>query len=829
MALAAIACVVGSLIPLVAAAPARAATFSNTTPITGAEGPAVCGNGRTLPSTYPSNIAVSGQTGTISEVAITLHGLSGWNNDVDVLLVGPGGQKFIPLSDSGSAFIQSGATVTLTDAAGSTLPQTGAWPSSPVTARPTDYTAEPDVFPSPAPAGPYDHAAPTEAKTFASVFNGASANGTWSLYLTDDCIGDPTSISGGWSLNVTTAAAASTSTAVTSSANPSFTGDSVTFTAHVTKTSDSANVTAGTVTFSEGGTTLAANVPLNASGRATFSTSALTEGRHTITAAYNGTSSFATSNGSMSQTVDNRTTRTGSTFCNTGSVAVTTGAATPYPSRIFVSELGALSKVTVSLKNVTHPFPDDMDVLLVGPGGQKFVVVSDAGGGPPSGTSASGITVTFDDDAASGLADATGGWGAAGTSKSWRPANFDDGTDAFSAPAPAGPYSHPAPTGSATLSSVFAGADPNGTWQLLVQDDSLSDNGTVAGGWCLDFTTTSDAATTTSLTSSANPSFTGDDVTFTAHVTRSDTSADVTTGSVTFKNGSTVLAGPVALGGNGRATFTTDALTEGTHTIGAFYGGSPGSFNLSSDTVSQEVNDPTTGTGTTFCNTGAFPIGDPAGPGETGRATPYPSKVFVPSGAGTVGKVAVTLKNVSHAFSDDVDVLLVGPEDDAMVVVSDAGGGSPPNTATSNVTVTFDDSAAGAIADTLGGWGAAGTSVTSRPADYVGGDEFPAPAPAGPYGAPAPAGSATFDSVFGGTDAGGTWRLFVVDDSQGDAGTIANGWCLDLRLVPTATDDSYVAARNTTLDVAAPGVLDNDSGQPAPAAVAVVDGASAQG
>ena len=43
---------------------------------------------------YPSVINVGGMGGTISNVTVTLNSLGhGWGDDVDVLLVGPGGQK----------------------------------------------------------------------------------------------------------------------------------------------------------------------------------------------------------------------------------------------------------------------------------------------------------------------------------------------------------------------------------------------------------------------------------------------------------------------------------------------------------------------------------------------------------------------------------------------------------------------------------------------------------------------------------------------------------------------------------------------------------------
>ena len=58
------------------------------------------------------------------------------------------------------------------------------------------------------------------------------------------------------------------------------------------------------MTFTEGVTTLSGNVAINASGQAAFTTSSLAAGSHTITATYNGTTSFSISSGSVTQIVN---------------------------------------------------------------------------------------------------------------------------------------------------------------------------------------------------------------------------------------------------------------------------------------------------------------------------------------------------------------------------------------------------------------------------------------------------------------------------------------------------------------------------------------------
>jgi subtilisin-like proprotein convertase family protein len=406
-----------SVVLLATVAPAQAATFSNTAPITTTL-PACAAGSPTQPSTpYPSNITVSGLAGTTADVNVTLKGMNNFEGDFEVLLVGPAGgsQNLLLLSDAGSTDV-SNFTLTLDDAAGSRLPQGGSWGPSPVTAKPTDYAEitgdTTDAFPAPAPST-FNRPAPAGSSTLASAFNGGNPNGTWSLYVvTDACDIPAETITGGWSLDITTTSGAATTTAVTSSANPSATGQSVAFTATVT--SGGSPVTTGTVTFTEGATVLAANVPVNAGGQAAFTTSSLPEGNHTITATYNGTAAFATSNGSVNQRVNNTTTVTGNQYCNTGAITVNPlpNPATPYPSNIMVSGAPTnLGKVTVTLKNVTHPFADDIDVLLVSPTGQNLVVVSDAGTAIANVTGTSNVTATFDDAAASQLPQAAP-WGA---------------------------------------------------------------------------------------------------------------------------------------------------------------------------------------------------------------------------------------------------------------------------------------------------------------------------------------------------------------------------------------------------------------------------------
>jgi RHS repeat-associated protein len=96
----------------------------------------------------------------------------------------------------------------------------------------------------------------------------------------------------------------STTTTLTNSANPSTYGQSITLTANVT----GAGNPGGTVTFKDGGTTLG-TAPLVA-GVASFDTSALGGGSHTLYAYYDGDATNATSSGYKSHTVNKLATTT---------------------------------------------------------------------------------------------------------------------------------------------------------------------------------------------------------------------------------------------------------------------------------------------------------------------------------------------------------------------------------------------------------------------------------------------------------------------------------------------------------------------------------------
>jgi len=129
-----------------------------------------------------------------------------------------------------------------------------------------------------------------------------------------------------------------------------------------------------------------------------------------------------------------------------------------------------------------HTWGSDLDFLLEGPGGQKFIIMSNAfNANNRTGTVTTTMTIR---DAASTSMPSTAIWPAVGD---FKPTNFGTG-DTFAVPAPAAPYTSPAPAGTDSFASVFgtSGASMNGTWKLWVMDDAGGDVGTMQG-WKIKF------------------------------------------------------------------------------------------------------------------------------------------------------------------------------------------------------------------------------------------------------------------------------------------------------------------------------------------------------
>ena len=404
--------------------------------------------------------------------------------------------------------------------------------------------------------------------------------------------------------------AASTSTALTqivkqptnltlvSSLNPSVVSNSVTFTASLTGTTGTPG---GTVTFSDGSTTLGI-AQVSGGGSASFSTSALAPGGHSITASYSGdTNNLTSTSAALTQTVSKAGTATmlstssasvtvGTTVTFTASVSTSvTGAPVPTGSVSFkdgatllgtgtLDSAGNASFSTAALVPAQHPITavyqgDNNSVTSTSSAlnqtvtqiGTSTTLVSSAN---PANAGAS-LTFTANVTAAGG---STAGGALTGT------VTFKDGT---------------ATLGTGTLSA--SGAATFTTSSLSVATHAVT---AVYAGNTNYATSTSagvsqvvqQASTTTTLSSSANPAIAGKPVILTATVTGV---GGAVTGTVSFKDGATVL-GQGSLNAQGVATFSTTSLNVNSHSIIATYNADANNLTSSSTPLSETIQIATT-------------------------------------------------------------------------------------------------------------------------------------------------------------------------------------------------------------------------------------------
>lgn len=142
-------------------------------------------------------------------------------------------------------------------------------------------------------------------------------------------------------------------------------------------------------------------------------------------------------------------------------------------------------------------------------------------------------------------------------------------------------------------------------------------------------------------------------------------------------------------------------------------------------------------------------------PGNS-NATPFPSTINV-SGITNVTDVNVVLNGLSHTYSDDIHMVLVGPGGQAVALMVDVGLTSD----WTNNTVTFSD---GAPVITFTDPGSDGTFGPSGPGSFCSLAQC--------------VGAGALLSVFNGLDPNGVWGLYILDQITLDVGDIANGWDL---------------------------------------------------
>ncbi len=390
-----------------------------------------------------------------------------------------------------------------------------------------------------------------------------------------------------------------TSTSVVApSANPSVSGQSVMFTATVTANSPGSGMPTGTVTFKDGSTVLGAGL-LNGSGQATFNTSALSVGSHSITAVYGGDGNFTTSTSSaFTQTVN-----------QDASTSVVISSANP---SIFGQSVTLTATITANSPGSGTPtgmvtFEDGSTVFGTGTlngSGQAAFNASGLSVGSHSITVIYGGDTHFTTSTSSALTQTVNqSTTNAVVTLSSNPAVFGQSitlTATVSANAPG----TGTPTGTVTFkdgSTVVGTGTLNGAGIATFSTSGLSVGNhsiTVVYGGDTNFTTSTSAivtetenrdATSSAVSASVNPSVFGQAVTFTAVVTAGSPGSGTPTGTVTFKDGSTVL-GTGTLNGSGVATFSTSGLSVGNHSITMVYGGDSDFTTGTSSALAQTVN-----------------------------------------------------------------------------------------------------------------------------------------------------------------------------------------------------------------------------------------------
>lgn len=423
-----------------------------------------------------------------------------------------------------------------------------------------------------------------------------------------------------------------TSVALTSSVNPSAVGQSVTFTATVASTGGGVSPT-GTVTFYDG-TTVLSTQTLNASGVATYSTAALTNGVHQVTAVYNGNSGSEVQ-GSTSPAL-NQDVQATSTLAVVSSLNPSTyGAQVTFTATV-------ASSATVAATGTVKFFDNGVEIgtgtLAGSPGAAAFAISTLAVGTHP-------ITATYAGDsynAASSTAQALNQVvsqastlttvaasptpGIAGTAETITAtvglvsgAAPLTGTVTFTSGSTALGAATLSASGTATITPTLAA----GTYQI-VATYSGDANGAGSASSPLAYTVVQ-ATTATTVAASPNPALVLSAITFTATVTGNGATPS---GSVNFLADGSII-GTASLSA-GTATLTYSSLAAGTYSITAQYLGDTNDAVSTSAAVSLTVGTiPTTTVLAATSTTGSNPqvilvaavLNSSTGPTPTGTVT----------------------------------------------------------------------------------------------------------------------------------------------------------------------------------------------------------------
>jgi hypothetical protein len=371
---------------------------------------------------------------------------------------------------------------------------------------------------------------------------------------------------------------AATTTTLVSNLNPSLVSQAVTFTA--------------TVTFKQGATTL--KVVSLGSGQASYTTTYSTSGTRSITATYSGDGNFFNSTAATLKQVVNKVSTT--TAVTSSQNPSTVGQAVTFTATV------TSNNTTLGLPSPTGivTFKNGTTTLGTGTlsGGVASLTTSSLPAGTQSITAVYGGDTNYSGSTSPKLSQVINGLPTTTTlSSSLNPSVYGQSVMFTATVTPNSGTG--VPTGSVTFKSgtttlakvsLTSGTATYSTAVLTVGTKSIT---ALYSGDATYATSTSavlsqvisKATTTTLLTSSPNPSTSGQSVTFTATVTPQYSGTP--TGTVTFKLGTTTLK-TVTMSG-GVASYSTSTLPTGSDTINAIYNGSA-SFNGSSNSITQTVN-----------------------------------------------------------------------------------------------------------------------------------------------------------------------------------------------------------------------------------------------
>jgi len=395
---------------------------------------------------------------------------------------------------------------------------------------------------------------------------------------------------------VNSAKTTATQTAVMSSLNPSIIGQPVTFTATVT---GSGGMPTGTVTFKDGSTVIVSGVALTG-GSAMYQDSSLTAATHSITAVYSGDSNYSGSTSAVLSEVVYSSNAATTTALVSSANPSTPGEAVTFTATVNTSGPGTPSGIVTFWDGTAELGSFALN------GKSASLTTSSLALGTHSITAGYGGDIVFSSSTSAVLTQTVSAVAATSTAvaSSANPSNFGQSVT-FTATVSSSASGTPTGTvtfkdGTTTLGSVaLSSAKASFTTSTLAAGPHsitavYGGTSSFAGSTSSVLSQTVDAvsgATSVSLNSSANPSAVGQSVIFTAVVTSS--SSGTPTGTVTFEDGTSTLGSEPLSGG--RASFSTAALSAGTHPITAVYSGDSTFTGSTSSVLTQTVQNTSTG------------------------------------------------------------------------------------------------------------------------------------------------------------------------------------------------------------------------------------------